>query len=759
MFFLITVIAAVLIGSNAVLPLHAKQNLIFSADRISNENSPEQNETRLETIFWSEDFESTIDWTSYDATLTDAEWHLLDAEISYEDLSWWMGDPYIGGYLDHVYVVLDTDPILVPENGHLTFKLNYNCEPAGSDDSTPLYNGWDGSNVRISTDGETWNVLNGLPAYTASSLYSFGVEHGEGANIPGWTGSSDGWIDADFDLSAYSGQNVQIRFAFASDPATNTQDNGNFFGMMIDNIELGSFVNHGFAAGMTPGNMVEGGGDHWHQVTPGYFSDTAISCDDAGAVGDNWYNYYESPSFILDDEGEYTLDLALKGEFDPTSYWGCEIAYRVGTYWSNWYNVTNPLNQPEIDTQVFGAPGTEWAMASDLYSAFPVDLTDIGGHYIKLRVYLKSFSPASGTGLVIDDFIITETIYPSDPPTNLQAELNSDHTVNLSWDQIDIPEVTGYNIYRLDNAEYQLLGSTTDLVYTDFDPIYEFTAQYAVTAIFDGDETDYSESVMIFIPAETANWLIVDDGSAESAFGAGQLNSAAVTFTTDQNYLTHLQIYISELNVGDMNLKAWDIDANGSPNNEISNFYVSAEELSLGWNFINIPEVDRPELTSGSFAVGFFQLANSNLIGLDEDSSGNSLQKIDGTWEMTTGNLMIRALVDDDELSVDDDSVPQIDFALSNYPNPFNPSGAGRSPTTTINFSLADNVGKATVEVYNTKGQKVKTLLNDKLTAGQHQVIWNGKDANQKSVASGIYFYRLSIDNVPVAIQKMILLK
>ena len=71
-----------------------------------------------------------------------------------------------------------------------------------------------------------------------------------------------------------------------------------------------------------------------------------------------------------------------------------------------------------------------------------------------------------------------------------------------------------------------------------------------------------------------------------------------------------------------------------------------------------------------------------------------------------------------------------------NSPNPFNPS-------TTIRFQIP-NKSYTKLEVYNSKGQKIKTLVDSELPAGAHQVVWNGDDNNSKPVVSGVYFYRLS---------------
>ena len=206
-----------------------------------------RNVLRDEVVVYLEDFEDGMGgWTHYDGTLPASMWHLDDfITPDGTGLSWWMGDPELGGYINHLYVVLDTPEITVPTGGHLTFDMTYRCEePAGAE---PPYDGWDGCNIRISTNGGTsWTVLeNGTPAYTNQSLYSFGFEHGEGPNVPGWCGFGPGWQEADFDLSAYAGQDVMIRFAFASDPAYCTQDDASMFGFAVDNISLGDF-NHDF---------------------------------------------------------------------------------------------------------------------------------------------------------------------------------------------------------------------------------------------------------------------------------------------------------------------------------------------------------------------------------------------------------------------------------------------------------------------------------------------------------------------------------
>jgi hypothetical protein len=98
-----------------------------------------------------------------------------------------------------------------------------------------------------------------------------------------------------------------------------------------------------------------------------------------------------------------------------------------------------------------------------------------------------------------------------------------------------------------------------------------------------------------------------------------------------------------------------------------------------------------------------------------------------------------------------DDAVPTLTTNLkSNYPNPFNPS-------TTIAFDIA-KPGNVKIEVFNIKGQKVKTIANELFEKGSHKVVWNGLDNNSSQVSSGIYFYRMTTDGYS-STKKMIMIK
>jgi len=100
--------------------------------------------------------------------------------------------------------------------------------------------------------------------------------------------------------------------------------------------------------------------------------------------------------------------------------------------------------------------------------------------------------------------------------------------------------------------------------------------------------------------------------------------------------------------------------------------------------------------------------------------------------------------------AVNEEVIPAVTVLKGNYPNPFN-------PVTTIFFSLK-NDSRVTLEIYNLLGQKVKTLVNNNLKAGNHSYKWNGKNDHGAGVSSGIYFTRMKAGSYE-ATAKMVLMK
>ena len=134
----------------------------------------------------------------------------------------------------------------------------------------------------------------------------------------------------------------------------------------------------------------------------------------------------------------------------------------------------------------------------------------------------------------------------------------------------------------------------------------------------------------------------------------------------------------------------------------------------------------------------------------DSYTSGTSFVKIDNI--SSSAETMYADLIVGFSAGIDhEDPLLPVSIALSqNYPNPFNPA-------TTIRFTTSGKT-RATLEVYNTIGQNVRTLLDGYVDQGTTNVMWDGYDNNGRQAASGVYFYKLTAENAE-QVKKMILLR
>ena len=97
-----------------------------------------------------------------------------------------------------------------------------------------------------------------------------------------------------------------------------------------------------------------------------------------------------------------------------------------------------------------------------------------------------------------------------------------------------------------------------------------------------------------------------------------------------------------------------------------------------------------------------------------------------------------------------EEMIPSKYELFSNYPNPFN-------PTTHIQYALPA-AGGVRLEIVNTLGQTINTLVDQHQQAGTYNVVWDGRDMNGRQVSTGAYIYRLKTSNSVLA-KKMILIK
>jgi len=127
------------------------------------------------------------------------------------------------------------------------------------------------------------------------------------------------------------------------------------------------------------------------------------------------------------------------------------------------------------------------------------------------------------------------------------------------------------------------------------------------------------------------------------------------------------------------------------------------------------------------------------------------------------GDIEIKSLASDEEYTIETiwniqveagsdagEILPVITDLSQNFPNPFN-------PVTTINYSLV-NAGRVKIDIFNIKGAKIRTLVDEYKNVGFYSTVWDGRDNSGKLVASGMYFYSMNTEEYH-RIRKMVLLK
>ena len=192
-----------------------------------------------------------------------------------------------------------------------------------------------------------------------------------------------------------------------------------------------------------------------------------------------------------------------------------------------------------------------------------------------------------------------------------------------------------------------------------------------------------------------------------------------------------------------------DVSVGGTETEQLTIFNLGTVELN---GTITAPEGFSSELTNYSVEAG------GNLV-FDIEFTPTEAIAYSGDLVITSNDpnnaeLTVELSGTGVNTGTDFDLLPAVTELIGNYPNPFNPS-------TNIKFSLkADS--KVTLNIYNVRGQKVKTLINDNMQAGWHSIVWNGRDDNGKSVSSGVYFNSFGTADQTgdyTSVKKIILLK
>jgi len=189
-------------------------------------------------------------------------------------------------YANQANWILETPDFLLTPASLLTFYHYYQIE-----------NYWDGGNLKLSTDaGDSWQLIHPTEEYPVSNINSgaSGIP-----NQPAYTGNSNGWQEAEFDLSDYFGKFARIRWHFGSGPWVNEP------GWYIDDFSL---------SGTNPLYSVISGSVELLQ-SPVTVNEVIISAGDYAVKPDLNGNYT-----LVVPAGNYQVTASLPHHFDDTEY-------------------------------------------------------------------------------------------------------------------------------------------------------------------------------------------------------------------------------------------------------------------------------------------------------------------------------------------------------------------------------------------------------------------------------------------------------
>ena len=313
------------------------------------------------------------------------------------------------------------------------------------------------------------------------------------------------------------------------------------------------------------------------------------------------------------------------------------------------------------------------------------------------------------------------------------------------------------------------------------------TGYFEETATFGSYSLNSSGYVDIFVAKmdTDGNWLWAtkaggswhDQGygiiaDSESCYVTGRFGETATFGSYSLNSNGYVDIFVAKMDVNGNWLWAiqaggcdWD-GVNGITIDDIGNIYVTGgfegtasfgfySLLSSGDIDIFVAKIDVGGNWLWAVKAGGIHADKGNEITLDDAGNcyvtgGFRGTAVFGSYSLTSNGWVDIFVAKLNSSVLAENEIIQTEIGLSNYPNPFN-------PTTTLSFSLQNN-SNVELSIYNIKGQKVKQLFRNQLSSGQHSVVWDGKDDQNKSVTSGIYFYKLKAGEFE-EIKKMLLLR
>ncbi|MBI5058367.1 T9SS type A sorting domain-containing protein [candidate division KSB1 bacterium] len=760
----------------------------------------------LDEVIYYEDFEDGMaDWTTVDNTAVPGTWHINDWN-AFAGTSWWSGDSTVGpngGYQNGWYMVLDSPPIVLPATPGLNFMHRYRVETPGGEPAG--YNGWDGCNLRISiNNGQTWTVVPSTaltPAYDRTSLYSFGEEHGEGLNIPGWCGSHPNWTLQQANLTTWAGQTVRLRWAFASDPGFATPDDPNLFGWQIDNIRVFQtgasdtvFSDDcNSATGWSSTSNVPTGGNLWRldndASSPSGPHVLVCNSQASSLYNDNMNDEAWSP--IIDctelENGQLIADFVVTGSipecaaFPNCDYWGCQISTDSGF---SWCYASNPLCDPNGQNFVYVDTPPTFTSFNASYST-PIDLSALVGNTLRIKFTFES--NADGTRDIGPKFDSVTVVYNAGFPNDVSCYTLQVRYPNVQGRPTRIKayfsnpgqepqaQVQSWYRYGTAGATRLLPNLTLDPGATDsrqanitFPSASVFTVR-AYSALGADENLDNDTSTVEGVtvqPSADIDWdLGYDNRTVQFRFNFPTGDGAITRFTPVADTVAttfsvrEIRAQFDAGQPSDLPIRLHVYRDNaGAVGAEIYNELITVLTTETGtevWKIVDVSADPDMANLNGNFWVWWEVTSTAvdrypEMLGDDEQPwSDRHFYRYTGTGTPTQVEFfyqvhaVIRAVsAAGDEADV---LVPAQWSLAQNYPNPFN-------PTTEITYSVPRSE-PMTLTVYNVLGEQVATLFDGTATVGTHTISFEGAN-----FASGVYVYRLETATFSAA-HKMVLMK
>jgi hypothetical protein len=527
--------------------------------------------------------------------------------------------------------------------------------------------------------------------------------------------------------------------------------------------QIGGYLIEEYFATFPPDGWTVTGGSNWQGGTGNNAGGTAPEA-----------RFYWSPSttavqrlvsYVINTSGSSSLQLQFKHNLD---HYGGPYSVKVqttsdGNTWNDAWSIVNPtgnvgpeLIELDVSTPDVGSPTFQIAWVFDGYSwnvnNWYVDDVILGGGSAATGFIEGNVTLVGGSGNVQDVEIFAGgiTTHP-DASGNYSLELIAGVSYNVQ------ASLAGYASVVIENILVEENTTTANV---------DFTLQ-AVAG-----PTNLTAEI-IAVNDVILNWTAPDNGSDRNMMSSSKARDTRYNLEGYKIYRNNIEIAEitnpNTLEYTDTSLDGgeytycvsavYDIGESDFSNDEIVNVVLIApqdlaaesagDDIILTWsspvgtrslssfkvyrnNVLLAENVEELTYTDINVPAGSYSYQVSAVYGGGYESPLSDPATIEHT---EAGNTLI----------------PLQTELLGNYPNPFNPS-------TTIKFALSA-AERVTIDIYNIRGEKVITLLDETKEPGYYSIEWNGKDTFGRNIASGVYFFNMRSGSRYTSTRKMIMLK